>query len=181
MKQLGKPHKILSRADGAQAAADWIMDAMQLVMGAVRRKMRRPRRAHFSMPRFRILAFLHRHEGATLSDVATHAGLMRPTMSKAVDALVRDGWVSRQVDPRDRRRVRLALTGKGRERIDAKRRQVNAVLAERLAMLGARERGMIVRAMRVLHAAFGDASGDGRGAKRHNSPPASVEESGSGR
>lgn len=50
-----------------------------------------------------------------LQDVATATGASMPSVSRAVDSLVRKDLVLRIEDPEDRRRRILALTGQGRE------------------------------------------------------------------
>lgn len=53
-------------------------------------------------------------EPIRLSELNQHVLLSQPALSRLVDRLVERGLVSRTADPRDRRGVRLALTGNGR-------------------------------------------------------------------
>jgi len=156
--------------------ADHILDTVPMIMGALRRKMLGRRAMRFSMPQYRILAFLYRHRGASPSEVALHVGLMRPTTSKMIDGLVRHGWVGRQDDSRDRRRVHLRLTDKGMSRINATRHEMGASLAELLCVLSGRERSTVIRAMRILQAAFDGedraVGPNGRGGRKASGPQA---------
>lgn len=62
-----------------------------------------------------ILALLDRRpDGVRLGEAAAHLGVRGATASDAVAALLRKGLVARQADARDRRAVRLVLTGPGR-------------------------------------------------------------------
>ncbi len=49
----------------------------------------------------------------SLSDLAHAEQVRPPTMSRIVDALVRDGLVKREIDKRDRRSVVISATDKG--------------------------------------------------------------------
>ncbi|HEX7292720.1 MAG TPA: MarR family transcriptional regulator [Conexibacter sp.] len=52
--------------------------------------------------------------GLALTELAPSMGLSVPAAGRAVDGLVRDGFVARSEDPDDRRIKRLALTDEGR-------------------------------------------------------------------
>src|SRR5215831_1832002 len=49
----------------------------------------------------------------SLNDLAKAEQVKPPTMSRIVDALVRDGFVKREVDSTDRRAVTISATNKG--------------------------------------------------------------------
>lgn len=73
-------------------------------------------------------------EPIRLSELNRYVLLSQPAMSRLVDRLARQGLVTRQPDPADRRGVRLSLTGAGR----ARQRQI-----------GARHARGVARAMRA--------------------------------
>jgi DNA-binding MarR family transcriptional regulator len=54
-----------------------------------------------------------------VNDLAETLGVSAPSMSRAVDALVRDGLATRIEDPDDRRARRVAITPKGKRIVDA--------------------------------------------------------------
>jgi MarR family transcriptional regulator for hemolysin len=107
------------------------------------------------VPHFRTLAYLHRHPGASLSDVAAHIGLTLPSISKMVDRLVARDLVTRRSGPQDRRRICLELTPQGESTYQAAASATRARLAERLAALSPGERAAVVQAMRTIRAVFG--------------------------
>lgn len=78
-----------------------------------------------TMPQMRGLFMLDVSDhGIALTELAPRMGLSVAAAGRAVDGLVRLGFVSRSEDPDDRRVKRLALTGDGRaalERITAAR------------------------------------------------------------
>lgn len=131
-----------------------ILEVVPLIMRAIRAEMRSQRTPDVSMPQFRTLGFLSRHEGASLSDVAEHIGLTLPSMSKMIDGLVKRGLVSRETFPQDRRRVALKLTAQGRATWQSARQVTQAHLAQRLEALPASERAAVVSAMQALRPLF---------------------------
>jgi DNA-binding MarR family transcriptional regulator len=131
-----------------------ILETVPAVMRAIRNEMRRHRGPDLSVPQLRVLVYLNRHEGASLSDIAEHMGSTLPSMSKMVDNLVSRGLVSRSMDPADRRRVILAPTALGRTTRQAAHKATESRLAERLALLSASERHNIIEAMQALKSIF---------------------------
>jgi MarR family transcriptional regulator for hemolysin len=131
-----------------------ILEAVPMVMRAIRNEMRSYRASDLSVPKFRVLIFLNRNEGASLSDIAEHMGLTLPSMSKMIDGLVARNMVIRQMDPGDRRRVTLAPTALGRTAMQSAYEATAARLAERLAALPASERRTILKAMQILESIF---------------------------
>jgi DNA-binding MarR family transcriptional regulator len=72
-------------------------------------------RTELSLDEFDLLHQLQQH-GAPLrmSELAARVLISRPTLSRAVDRLVAQGWVARGGDPGDRRVVQVSLTSAGR-------------------------------------------------------------------
>jgi DNA-binding MarR family transcriptional regulator len=132
-----------------------ILEAVPMVMAAIRIEIRSHRGSELSVPQFRVLIFLNRHAGASLSDMAESLGLTLPSMSKMIDGLVARNMVTRQMDPEDRRRVTLVLTALGREAMQSAYKATESRLAERLAALPASERRTIIKTMQVLASIFG--------------------------
>lgn len=131
-----------------------ILEAVPMVMRAIRAEMRSHRGSDLSVPKFRVLIFLNRHEGASLSDIAEHLGLTLPSMSKMIDGLVTRNMVTRQMDLGDRRRVTLVLTALGRRAMESAYKATQSRLAGRLVVLPASERRIIIEAMQVLESIF---------------------------
>jgi DNA-binding MarR family transcriptional regulator len=110
-----------------------------------------------------VLDHLDPIESTVLSDLAKHMGVTASTMSLAIDRLERNGYVTRQRDATDRRRVRLRLTDAG-ERV----RRANSVLdpalvAEMLEQLPSAQRREALRGLQAL-ARAADASRRAKGA-----------------
>ncbi len=138
----------------ADECARQILEAIPMVMRAIRHEMRSFRGSDLSVPKFRVLIFLNRHEGASLSEIAEHLGLTLPSTSKMIDGLVARNMVIRQMDPGDRRRVTLAPTALGRTAMQSALEATAARLAERLAALPASGRRTIIKTMQILESIF---------------------------
>jgi DNA-binding MarR family transcriptional regulator len=131
-----------------------LVEVVPLVMHAIRAEMRSHRGGDLSVPQFRALAFIGRHQGASLTDVADHIGLTLPSMSKMIDALVTRKMVARRPHPTDRRRLTLALTSHGETTLRSARQAVQAQLAQLLDTASADERAAIAQAMITLRLLF---------------------------
>lgn len=146
-----------------ERCAGELMEAVPLVMRFIRAEMRRRGGPSLSVVQFRALAFLDRHPGAPLSDVADHLGVARPTASTVVDRLVRQGLVVRAEDPRERRRVSLTLSAAGAQLLRQAREATRARVAEVLAGLPAEQLRTVAAAAALLARAFREVAGrDGR-------------------
>ena len=115
-----------------------------------------------------ILDHLDAVETTVLSDLAKHMGVTASTMSLAVDRLERNGYVVRERDAADRRRVRIRLTDAG-----VRVRRANSVLdpalvAQMLEQLPAAERREALRGLQTL-ARAADASRQAKAAARPKS------------
>jgi DNA-binding MarR family transcriptional regulator len=124
------------------------------VMRTIRAEMRKSIKGYLSVPQFRTLTFLNRHEGASLSGLADHIGLTLPTISKMVDGLVARNLVIRRQHQDDRRRITLALSSRGRTTLQSARNATQAQLAGLLMKLPDNKRAEITEALQTLRSAF---------------------------
>ena len=86
----------------------------------------------------------------TSSELARREGVAAPTMTPIVDALVRDGLVTRESQPGDRRVTRLSATDPGRELMERGRARRIRNLADDLRQLGDADLKRLERATDVL-------------------------------
>lgn len=164
VKQLPGESTVAAKPSGRETAA-LLMDAMPLVMRHIRNEMRsNPNMRGPTLPQFRALVFLSRHQGASLSQVAGRIGLTLPSVSKIVDALVTRGLVTRAASENDRRYVSLSLSKLGRETLAQAGRGTQTRLAEKVAGLSPEQLVMVCEAMQALQSVLGgtgDRSGKG--------------------
>lgn len=87
-----------------------------------------------------VLDALSRQRGLAMADLAERTLATGPTLTRVVDKLVSTAAVYREVDPADRRRVRVYLSPRGRalhKRVAVKVREAERELLERTGDPGA--------------------------------------------
>lgn len=137
-----------------QSCARAVLDTVPAIIQAIRVEMRLERMHDLSVPQFRTLAYIARHPGCSLSDVAEFIGLTLPTMSVLINGLVEEGLVLRQSSLIDRRRVMLNLTPAGDAVHSRALEGTMAWLQHLLAPLSADECRTVVQAMELLRPIF---------------------------
>lgn len=90
----------------------------------------------------------------TVSALAEANRTSRSAVSKAVDALVNKGLVSRLPDEHDRRHVHLTLTGEGQRLLEAVYDQAEAWLRDKFQSLPPDELETLLAAMNILQKTF---------------------------
>lgn len=103
-----------------------------------------------SPPRLSALSVLVFGGPMSLADLAAAEEVRAPTMSRIVEGLVTDGLATREADPGNRRKVRIAATDEGRRRLEAGRDRRVRVLTERLRRLADSEQRALARGVEVL-------------------------------
>jgi len=91
----------------------------------------------------------------SLSDLAQTEQVRPPTMSRIVDALVRDGFVKREVDRTDRRSVVITATEKGERIMHEGRSRREQRLLELLHGLSRDEVDLLGKASEILARSLG--------------------------
>ena len=134
----------------AQMCARHALETVPLVMRAIRREMRAVTKEQLSVPQFRVLAFLGRNPGASLSAVAEHLGVKDATASAMVDRLVKRGLVGRGTHPVERRRLELGLTRTGVSLLELARGRARAYLAANLASASPEDLQALLQGLSVL-------------------------------
>ena len=126
------------------------METVPVVIHFLRAQARSHGTPFLSVPQFRVLVFLYRHPGASLSSAAEHLGVTCPTASVLVDRLVRRGLVDRAAYPQERRRLALTLTTTGAQHLQKARESTRARVAGLLAGLSAAELHKIEEGITLL-------------------------------
>ena len=96
------------------------------------------------------LATIERHGPMTPSEIAAIERVKRPTITRTLGCLEREGLIDRTPDPDDRRSALVRVNGAGRERLRRLRRRKNAYLARRMRDLSAEEVETLKRAAEIL-------------------------------
>ncbi len=109
-----------------------------------------------TLQQLRVLAFLRRHPGSSLGDLARWRDVSMPTMSKMIQSLVASGYVNRQANPKNRRTLVLTLTPKGEKVYLAILTRLQKRLAHMLADIPPETRERIADGLEVLADAVAD-------------------------
>jgi DNA-binding MarR family transcriptional regulator len=96
------------------------------------------------------LATIERHGPLTPSEIAAIERVKRPTITRTLGCLEREGLIDRAQDPNDKRSALVAVNGAGRERLRRLRGRKNAYLARRMKSLTAEEVETLERAAEIL-------------------------------
>src|ERR1035437_6237366 len=142
-------HRLVEETTPDQVAIA-ILETIPPSMRAIREQMRSGRAASLSVAQFRLLLFVRRHRGRSLSPVAEHLGTTLPAASQLVERLVRASLVTREQDPRERRRVALRLTEAGGATLAECDTLTRAWLCERLSGLGDAELDRLAGTLKEL-------------------------------
>lgn len=96
------------------------------------------------------LATIERHGPLTPSEVAQIERVKRPTITRTLGCLEREGLIDRAADPADGRSSLVSVNGAGRERLRRLRGRKNAYLARRMKELTDEEVETLERAAEIL-------------------------------
>jgi DNA-binding MarR family transcriptional regulator len=104
-----------------------------------------------------ILDHLDANHPTMLSDLAKHLGVTPATMSLAIGRLVERGYVTRVLDPVDRRKVQLRLTADGVRVTNANSVLEPALVEDMLSQLSSADRRAALHGLELLARAAGAA------------------------
>lgn len=112
----------------------------------------RTRRAVDSMSdgQFTVLAVLWMHGDHALTELADRERVSAPAMNRTVNCLQESGYVTREADETDGRKVVIALTDEGRAVVDETARRRDAWVEESLSDLSADERATLRAAAAIM-------------------------------
>lgn len=123
---------------------------IHLASAQLSRLVRQDDGAGLSAARLSALNTIAAEESLTLNELSAREQVRPPTMSRIVDALVRDGLIGRTADLFDRRAINITITEAGRAALEHSSRQRIDMLAPRLLPLPEYERRALERGLEVL-------------------------------
>jgi DNA-binding MarR family transcriptional regulator len=92
----------------------------------------------------------------SLADLAEAADVTPPTATRMCDRLIKKGLVTRRHDRGDRRLIRLTLTTKGYELVEAVTKRRRAEIANLLQAIPSEQQSALVDSLQRLTAAAGE-------------------------
>jgi DNA-binding MarR family transcriptional regulator len=147
-------NNIVENDISSQQCAALLMEVVPLVMGTIRREMRRHRAADLSVPQFRALNFVRRNPGTSLSQVAEHLDLTLPSVSKMIDGLQERKLLTREIDATNRRKMILNLTEEGNNTLYHTRQATMLYLGDILDNLSHEARLTLATSIETLRPLF---------------------------
>lgn len=106
--------------------------------------------ANMSDAQFAVLGSLFTGGSATLSELADRDRVSAPSMNRTVNGLEESGWVERQPDDTDRRKVNIVLTDAGRAVVNDTVRRRDEWLDDALHDLTDAEQDILQQAATIM-------------------------------
>jgi DNA-binding MarR family transcriptional regulator len=144
----------LGSKESAESCARAVMDTVPLLARYIGAEMRRSGNLQVSMPQLKVLAFISRNPGTSLTSAAEDLAVTAATASNLVDRLVKRGYVKREEDPNERRKVLLSLTESGTVHLELCRQFAQASVATLIADLPQSKLLKLNEGLNILKEAF---------------------------
>ena len=123
---------------------------LRLAVTRLHRRLRQQSAGGLTQSQASALASIGQLGSPTLGSLASRESVQPPSLTRIVAALEEMGYVTRVVDPADRRVARVTLTPSGHEVLERSRSLKNAFLAEQLHRLAPEERDGLGRLTGLL-------------------------------
>jgi DNA-binding MarR family transcriptional regulator len=123
---------------------------LRLAVTRLSRRLRQQADGEATPSQLSALASVERLGPITLGDLAAVERVRPPSMTRIVSGLEEAGFVSRKVDPKDRRIARVETTVAGQRFLERSRSRKNAYLAARVRTLDPDDRAVLARAAVLL-------------------------------
>jgi DNA-binding MarR family transcriptional regulator len=101
-------------------------------------------------PQMRSLAVLSVIDGILIRELAVYAVVQQSTLSRAIDALGRDGLIRRETDAEDSRATRIFLTGAGRRAFERLWPHMTAFYEQMFTGIGQKDRRAFVGTLQAM-------------------------------
>lgn len=112
---MGKTTKIMERTEIQITAAQLADLTFKLLASCHEKEERLARQYRLTQAEFRCLRHLHADENINNKEIAERMNLSASRLTRIIDGLVTKGYVMREIEPNDRRNMRVSLSDKGRE------------------------------------------------------------------
>lgn len=133
-----------------ESVQDLAIDLRTAVMRTSRRLRVEATGEAITPGQYTVLAVLNEDGPRTLRGLADREHVQAPSMTRIVNALAGQGFVTRSTDPDDGRQVQVDITDAGRTVLEEARNQRTAWLAQRVAGLSDDDRRTLSRAARIM-------------------------------
>lgn len=110
----------------------------------------------FNFIRFKTLIFVDRHPDSSMRHIAEYLGVTPPSATSLVNNMVREGYLKRVLDEKDRRIVRLAITPKGKKNLKNAFKNMAGRIKKALSALNKTEIDNLAKIMEKLSRAYAE-------------------------
>lgn len=104
----------------------------------------------FNFIRFKTLIFVDRHPDSPMRHIAEYLGVTPPSATSLVNNMVKEEYLKRVLDEKDRRIVRLAITPKGKKNLKNAFKNMAARIKKALSALNKTEIDNLAKIMEKL-------------------------------
>jgi DNA-binding MarR family transcriptional regulator len=125
-------------------------DRLRVSIGRLARRLRQQSLGGLTPSQTSVLSTLDRNGDMSMSRLADHESISKPSVTGIVGRLVDKGLVERSKDPSDRRSAIVAITSSGRRTLQKRRRERTAYLARRIDALDDEDREILDKAVALL-------------------------------
>lgn len=136
--------------------ASRMLDTLPRAMAMVRAQFRVKPKTRLSLAQYRALGRLRRRP-RTNAELAESLGVSLPAVTRMVNGLAKQKFVSRTPSKEDRRRVAISCTKTGLAAYDGVRAELGRRLAQAVCLLNDDDKRLLVAGLAVLRALAGDA------------------------
>ncbi len=119
-------------------------------MGRLARKLRQQSLGGLTPSQSSILSTLDRHGPLTMSEIASHEGIAKPSATGIIGRLVDQGLVDRTPDPADGRSSIVGISAPGMRLLEERRQERTAYLTRWIDALDEADRAVLDRAVELL-------------------------------
>lgn len=147
----------LDKMNSLQRRADYLFNLMPRLKRHIEERLPAPRclvESRLTLSQMHILQNLLRQGPKTMSDMAKLGQVAMPTMTEAVNRLVRMQIVERIRDVHDRRIVRIRITARGKQKYKACWLQAQRRFVGILQTLNAADQRRMLQALKTLETIF---------------------------
>jgi MarR family transcriptional regulator for hemolysin len=123
----------------------WINHASRLLM---RRFEQRLRPLEFGMAYLPVVVALEENGALLQKHLAQHAHVEQPTMAALLGRMERDGLISREPHPSDRRASQISLSAKAKARLPSAKERLGEVAEQATSGFSERERAALIGLLR---------------------------------
>ena len=133
-----------------------LVSGLRLVLMRLARRLRQQAEGDVTPSMLSALSSVDRAGPITLGELAAVEKITAPTMTTIISRLVDGGFLTKEVDAKDRRITRVGVSAEGKKFLSKNRSRKDAYLAKRLARLSPDDLATLSKAVTILESMLED-------------------------